>query len=98
MHRGMSLRSEDWTRRGGGRIIHRTVRMTTTRKAACCVSLLHMNLTALRNLSFELLLANFSRLSEGDIERFVPDHFVVRISNSIDSLLGSREAHKQKAL
>jgi hypothetical protein len=59
--------------------------------------LLHPNLVALGVLALQLLPADFTTLSEGDVERLRADHLVVHLRHSLRSFLGRREANKSEA-
>ena len=77
------------------REVHRTVHVA---RDASGSSLLHANLVALSNLTFQLLPADLTTLSEGDIERFGTNHLVVHLCNSLGGLLRSGVADETEAL
>jgi hypothetical protein len=78
------------------RVVHGTVDVTSGKTSSS--SLLHADLVALGNLALKLLTADFTALSERNIERLGANHLVVHLSDSLGSLVGSREADESKAL
>lgn len=78
------------------RVIHRAVYVAT--RDAGSNSLLHAELVALGNLALQLLLSNFTALSERDIEGLRTNHLVVHLCDGLGGLLGTGETNETEAL
>ena len=77
------------------RVVHRSIHVTGHASGS---SLLHADLVALSNLTLQLLPANLTTLSEGDIEGLGTDHLVVHLRNGLSGFLGVGVANETEAL
>jgi hypothetical protein len=60
--------------------------------------LLQPDLVTLSDLTFQLLPADFTALSERNVERFGPNYFVVHLGNGLGGLIRRRKANEAKPL
>jgi hypothetical protein len=79
---------------GIGRIVHGTIDVTTG--DASRRSLLQSDLVTLSDLAFQLLPADFTALSERNVERFGTNYFVVHLGNGLGGLIRRRKTNETK--
>lgn len=77
-------------------VVHGAVDVATRKTGGG--GLLHANLVALGDLAFELLAADLTPLSEGDVEGLGTDHLVVHLGDGLGGLVGRGEADETEAL
>jgi hypothetical protein len=81
---------------GTRRIIHRATHESTRHSSR--LSLLNTDLVALGDLALQLLPADFTALSQGDVKRLVSNHLVVHLGDSLRRLIRRRVANESETL